>query len=79
MEVATLNFQVCGPDVIVQIDESVFAKRKYHRGHVVRKRWVFSIIDTVRWKGYVTFVNDRSPNTLILNYSKNCYVRLSCI
>ncbi|CAB4040103.1 Hypothetical predicted protein, partial [Paramuricea clavata] len=30
-----------GPGKIVQIDESKFGKRKYHRGHRVEGQWVF--------------------------------------
>lgn len=34
-----------GPEKIVQIDESKFGKRKYHRGHRVEVQWVFGGIE----------------------------------
>ena len=34
-----------GEGKIVQIDESKFWKRKYHRGHHVEGQWVFSSIE----------------------------------
>jgi len=39
--------QLGGTDKVVQIDESVMVKAKYHRRHQVREkqRWVFSMYD----------------------------------
>ena len=37
--------QIGGPGRIVEIDESVIARRKYHRGHRVPERWAFGGID----------------------------------
>ena len=39
-----------GKDVILQIDESVIAKQKYHRGHLPAgaQKWVFGIYDTAK-------------------------------
>ena len=39
------NEKIGGPGIVVQIDESVIAKRKYNRGHAVKERWVFGIPD----------------------------------
>lgn len=33
--------KIGGPGVVVEIDESKFGKRKYHRGHYVEGQWVF--------------------------------------
>jgi len=55
-----------GPDVIVEVDESKFAKRKYHRGHrVASKAWIFGGIErTPERKFFAVQVNDRSAETL---------------
>lgn len=54
-----------GPGVVVEIDESVMAKRKYHRGHAVRERWVFGLYDTQQKIGHLKFVYDRTRETLL--------------
>ena len=37
--------KIGGPGKTVQIDESKFGKRKYHRGHKVEGQWVFGGIE----------------------------------
>ena len=37
--------KIGGPGKQVQIDESKFGKRKYHRGHRVEGQWVFGRIE----------------------------------
>ena len=37
--------KIGGPAKTVQIDESKFGKRKYHRGHKVEGQWVFGGIE----------------------------------
>ena len=57
--------QIGGVNVVVQIDESKFAKRKYHRGHRVGDgSWVFGGIDTNK-KVFAVSVPDRTRATLI--------------
>ncbi|KAG0439710.1 hypothetical protein DMUE_2243, partial [Dictyocoela muelleri] len=36
---------IVGEGVIVEIDESKFGKRKYHRGHRVEGVWVFGMME----------------------------------
>jgi hypothetical protein len=38
--------KIGGEGKVVQIDESLFGKRKYHRGHVVKGQWVFGGIES---------------------------------
>ena len=55
-----------GPGKIVEIDESKFGKRKYHRGRRVDEQWVFGGIER-EWKNssFACDVDDRSAATLI--------------
>lgn len=54
-----------GAGVIDQIDESMIAKRKCHRGCLVKEQLVFGVIDTNSRKGSLTLVDDRKVTTLI--------------
>lgn len=54
-----------GPNIIVQIDESVVARRKYNAGRIVPPRWVFGAYDVQAGLGYVQLVPDRSAATLL--------------
>ena len=56
-----------GLNVVVQIDESLFVKAKYHLGHALYRpqRWVFGIYDTNSRQGYLTFVASRDEQTLL--------------
>ena len=48
-----------------QVDESVFSKRKYHRGRVVNQKWVFGMCDSAPGgKIYLTPIPDRKRATL---------------
>ncbi|KAI4293348.1 hypothetical protein PAPHI01_2622 [Pancytospora philotis] len=37
--------QISGPDVVIEVDESKFGKRKYHRGHRVGGTWVLGAVE----------------------------------
>ena len=55
-----------GPGVIVEIDESKFGKRKYHRGHRVEGAWVFGGIErTPARRRFAVVVQYRSAETLL--------------
>ena len=56
-----------GPGVIVEIDESKFAKRKYNRGHRVGdKSWVFGGIErTDEQRFFAVVVEKRDAATLL--------------
>ncbi|KAL3094767.1 hypothetical protein niasHS_006062 [Heterodera schachtii] len=50
---------------VIQIDESVLARRKYHRGHRVREIWIFGLYDVHAGIGVVRIVPDRTRATLL--------------
>ncbi|KAA8494427.1 Transposable element Tc3 transposase [Porphyridium purpureum] len=55
-----------GQDVIVEIDESKFGKRKYHRGHRVDGVWVLAGVErTEERRLFMTVVPNRTTRTLI--------------
>ena len=54
-----------GEAKIVQIDESKFGKRKYHRGHHVEGQWVFGGIEENSRKCFLVAVEKRDEATLL--------------
>jgi len=54
-----------GVGSIVEIDESKFGRRKYHRGHHVEGQWVFGGIDRQTGKVFLVPVEKRDQETLI--------------
>jgi len=63
-----------GDEVIVEIDESKFGKRKYHRGHKVEGVWVVGGRErTEERRMFAVIVDDRSAATLLDVITK--YVR----
>jgi transposase-like protein len=66
------DFTIGGPDVIVEIDESKFGKRKYHRGHAVEGAWIFGGVErTEERKVFLVQVDDRSENSLLTKIEKH--------
>ena len=58
--------QIGGEDVVVEIDESKFAKRKYHRGHNTKLGWVFEGREKLNGKKcFAVCVPDRTEKTLV--------------
>ena len=66
--------QIGGPGIIVQIDESKFGKRKYHKGKRVEGCWVFGGVEHIyhenmkKWcagRCFATVVPDRKRDTLL--------------
>ena len=54
-----------GVGSIVEIDESKFGRRKYHRGHHVEGQWVFGGIDRQTGKVFLVPVEKREQETMI--------------
>jgi hypothetical protein len=62
-----MDMRLGGPDKIVQIDESVVYRPKYHRGHALfeTQKWVFGIYEPTTKKRLILFVPNRSAETLL--------------
>jgi len=57
--------QIGGPGHLVQVDESVITKRKYHRGKRVRERWTIGCYDILLKGVVVVHVPNRSADALL--------------
>jgi transposase-like protein len=57
--------QIGGPGTTVEIDESKFGKRNYHRGHRVEGTWVFGGVERESGKLFMVPVEKRDSATLI--------------
>ena len=54
-----------GSGVIVQLDESVFSKRKYHVGRAKKEMWIFGAYEPSTGRGFMVPVEKRDSKTLI--------------
>lgn len=60
------SMKIGGNGKTVEIDESKFCKRKYHKGHHIEGQWVFGGVERGdRSKMFMVAVEDRSKETLI--------------
>jgi len=57
--------RIGGPGHVVQEDESVITRRKYHRGRHVRTRWIVGCYDPLYERGVIVHINARDENSLI--------------
>lgn len=65
LKIMSENVRLGGPGHEVQIDESLFARRKYHVGRYVKEQWIFGAIDCVTKDCILVPVNQRDQNTLL--------------
>ncbi|XP_071051422.1 uncharacterized protein [Onthophagus taurus] len=54
-----------GPGSIVEIDESQFGRRKYHRGHPVEGQWVIGGHERGTGRVFMEIVEERTADTLV--------------
>ena len=57
--------QIGGPGEVVEIDESLVAKRMYNVGRLLEHRWVFGGVERQTNKGFLQLDQDRSAGTLL--------------
>lgn len=58
-------FRLGGPEHNVQIDETVVAKRKYHRGCLIPEKLVLGMYNTTMKMGVVVYIRRKNATTLI--------------
>jgi hypothetical protein len=64
--------KIGGDGIIIEIDESKFGKRKYHKGHSVEGVWVFGGVErTPKHKMFAVSVPNRSGETLLKIIEEN--------
>ena len=57
--------KIGGPNMNVQIDETLMSKRKYNKGRLLSDVWIFGGICQETNEVFATIVKDRSQNTLM--------------
>jgi len=57
--------KIGGPNKTVEIDESKFGRRKYHKGHPVKGQWVFGGVERESGRTFLVPVPDRTADTLL--------------
>ena len=60
-----LSVRIGGPNSTVQIDESLFVRRKNERGRMVAQQWVFGGVDEGTKLGFLVPVDARNAQTLL--------------
>ncbi|CAI6354922.1 unnamed protein product [Macrosiphum euphorbiae] len=58
--------KIGGEGKTVEIDESKFGRRKYHRGHRVEGQWVFGGVERETGKSFLIPVERRDKETLLV-------------
>ena len=57
--------KIGGKNIIVEVDESKFGKRKYHKGHRVEGVWIFGMVERTKERRiHLIAVEDRTALTL---------------
>jgi transposase-like protein len=59
------SVKIGGPNKTVEIDESKFGRRKYHRGHPVKGQWMFGGVERESGKTFLVPVKDRTADTVL--------------
>jgi len=60
------SVKIGGPNKTAEIDESMFGRRKYHRGHPIKGQWVFGGVEREFGETFLVPVPDRTSDTLMV-------------
>jgi hypothetical protein len=66
--------KIGGVDKIVEIDESKFGKRKYHRGHYVEGQWVFGGYERGSGRVFMVPVEQRGKVLIFILNTLNFFI-----
>jgi hypothetical protein len=58
------SVKIGGPNKTVEIDESMFGRRKYNRGRPVKGQWIFGGVERESGKTFLVPLPDRTPDKL---------------
>jgi hypothetical protein len=58
--------KIGGPNKTVEIDESKFGRRKFHKGHPVKGQWVYGRVERESGETFLFAVKDRTADTLMV-------------
>jgi hypothetical protein len=56
--------KIVGSNKTVEIDDSQFGRRKYHRGHRVKGQWVFGGVQQGSGRTFLVPIPDKTADTL---------------
>ncbi|XP_071576224.1 uncharacterized protein [Temnothorax nylanderi] len=59
--------QIGGSNIVVEIDQAKFGRRKYHRGRLITGQWLFGGVERHTGRFFVVPVEQRSSQILIPN------------
>jgi transposase-like protein len=59
------SVKIGGHNKTIEMDESKFGRRKYHRGHPVKGQWVFVGVERESGETFLVPVKDRTADTLM--------------
>lgn len=63
---ALLDERIGGENIVIEIDESLFYKRKYNRGRLLGSGWIFGGVERGNHgNSFLVLVQDRTADTLI--------------
>ena len=65
MSILNNPVKIGGEGVVVEIDESLFSKRKSNKGRVFKEQWVFGGVERESDKCFLYTVENRSAETLL--------------